>query len=70
MPVRQSRWRAEHAACQQAVNGVRDDLTAEIERLKAQNAKVRTAVSLLNSMVLSDEDHSETSRAVVRDALG
>lgn len=32
-------------------------------------ARARTAVALLNSMVLSGESHSETSRAAVRRAM-
>lgn len=32
-------------------------------------AKVKTAVALLNSMVLSGEDHSDTSRKIVDEAL-
>jgi hypothetical protein len=31
--------------------------------------RIQTAVAMLNSMVLSGEDHSDTSRAVVREAL-
>lgn len=39
------------------------------EHAEAKVARLRAAVALLNSMVLSGEDHSETSRIVVREAL-
>ncbi len=42
---------------------VMQEQAEEIQRLKA-------AVSLLNSMVLSGEQHSDRSRAVVKKALG
>ena len=46
-----------------------DDAVAQIVGLQSENNRLRNAVALLNSMILSGEDHSEISRAVVRDAL-
>lgn len=42
-----------------------DDFAA----LRASNERLREAVALLNSMVLSGEDHSDSSRQRMRDAL-
>lgn len=39
------------------------------KRLQAENQRLRNAVALLNSMILSNEGHTETSRAVVREAV-
>lgn len=46
-----------------------EDPVSVARKLVVQNAKLTTAVSLLNSMVLSGEDHSDTSREVVQQAL-
>lgn len=42
---------------------------AEIKRRGLKIEQLSKAVALLNSMVLSGESHSETSRQVVREAL-
>jgi FtsZ-binding cell division protein ZapB len=62
-------WKAKHAECQKAVDNVKADLMAEIKELREKNDRLRTAVALLNSMILSGESHSDTSRAVMRAAL-
>jgi len=41
----------------------------ELGRLRTENERLRKAVALLNSMVLSGEQHSATSKTVVRAAL-
>ena len=40
-----------------------------VPALRASNERLREAVALLNSMVLSGESHSDYSRQLVRDAL-
>lgn len=40
-----------------------------IEKLEAKNKKLREAVALLNSMILSGEYHSDKSREIVEQAL-
>lgn len=39
-----SKWKAQHIGCQAAVDALRRDLTAEIERLAAENAELRAKV--------------------------
>jgi len=41
----------------------------KIKNLEAENKRLKEAVGLLNSMVLSGERHSATSREVVERAL-
>lgn len=38
---KKSKWQAEHAGCQAAVDNVAADLKAEIERLNEENARLR-----------------------------
>ncbi len=38
-----SRWQAQHAGCQAAVDNLKADLTKEIERLTAENAELKSA---------------------------
>jgi cell division protein FtsB len=42
-----SRWKAAHVKCQAAVDDVKAALTAEIERLVAENAELRAKVASL-----------------------
>ena len=46
-----------------------DAAIEEHEALQAANTRLREAVGLLNSMVLSGENHSEQSKKVVEQAL-
>lgn len=45
-------------------------LQGRIEELEAENARLRKAAALLNSMVQSGESHSEQSLRVVDEAFG
>lgn len=47
-----SRWKAQHAQCQQAVDNVKADLTAEIERLNGEVARVTYAARVAAGALL------------------
>lgn len=52
MSDRQSRWQAQHAACQAAVNNVKADLTKEIERLQAERDRLVRALYMVGNVDL------------------
>ena len=44
-------------------------LQVKLEASEAQNTKMGRALAMANSMILSGEDHSETSEKIFREAL-
>lgn len=62
MATRLSRWQAQHTACQQAVNNVKADLSAEIDRLGSEYVELQRraiAVTRIWDMLARCQDEFE-----------
>ncbi len=56
-----SKWRADHAKCQAAVDKLKADLTAEIERLEAENGRLRAVLHRIAHLDESDESERDAA---------
>jgi hypothetical protein len=67
MPGRTSRWKAQHVGCQAAVDALRRDLTAEIERLTNILAQIH-AIAVENPQGNDARESIETIEGLSRRA--
>lgn len=67
MPARQSRWQAQHVACQQAVNNVKSDLTKEIEHLRTVLRDIEERMGPFGAV---EESEAKDIRALLRTVNG
>lgn len=54
-----SKWRAQHVGCQKAVDDLKADLMVEIERLIAENGRMKRALQTITSSQFKGRDWPE-----------